>query len=599
MASQRIGIIESKRTRPTKSESRASNGEAAPIDLVSRIQRIEHELSPAERRVAEAIVADYQGATLLSIGDLATRAGVSQPSVTRFCRSVGCSSFSEFKVRLATTLAVAAVYLKTDRVFDDDAGQIARSVMIRASDAIRDCLEQLDTGAVAEAITTIARAARLDIYGQGGGRRPSSRTRNCACSVSGFPSAPTSTAISSGCPPPLCASATSPLRSPTAAFETVVGAIEIARSYGAATIAMTPAEYAARRGGGDRHSRRSPRITTRLCRRVALCAYGRHRHDRHRRRVRDGRPLARGVAARALYAGEHWRRDPVAVLGSGAADENAEAAGVGSDGKGRDSMTKSPKQAQGLGVARAVRQRLAPARYRRCNIVCSASNATGATSSPSLGTSGRSRAAARSRRCSRPISRRSPSHWRVEGERRRRRGDRSLASFRDRGGARPRRSRLRRRKAFTLLTTLEELKGFEERKGRPGPWGSSMASMDAATMVRGAKRRTGRAGDIDAALLPDRRRRARRDRAWRAAQTARRADDHPGEECAAGDSWRCRYRTLVLHDPVWYDHLPHIPFPKTGRYSRPRTSWRIGWKCMCEVMELDYWTAAECTRGAV
>src|SRR5439155_88989 len=29
----------------------------------------------------------------------------------------------------------------------------------------------------------------------------------------------------------------------------------------------------------------------------------------------------------------------------------------------------------------------------------------------------------------------------------------------------------------------------------------------------------------------------------------------------AGDSWRKRYRSLVLHDPVWYDHLPYLPFP--------------------------------------
>ena len=29
----------------------------------------------------------------------------------------------------------------------------------------------------------------------------------------------------------------------------------------------------------------------------------------------------------------------------------------------------------------------------------------------------------------------------------------------------------------------------------------------------------------------------------------------------AGDSWRNRYRSLVLHDPVWYDHLPYLPFP--------------------------------------
>jgi RpiR family carbohydrate utilization transcriptional regulator len=155
----------SDRTRTLENWRNASEDASAPIELVSRIQRIEQELSPAERRVAEAVVADYQGTTLLSIGELARRAGVSQPSVTRFCRTVGCSSFGEFKVRLATTLAVAAVYLKSDRVFDDDAGQLTRSVMLRAADAIREALEQLDTAATTAAIAVIAKAARLDIYG--------------------------------------------------------------------------------------------------------------------------------------------------------------------------------------------------------------------------------------------------------------------------------------------------------------------------------------------------------------------------------------------------------------------------------------------------
>lgn len=29
-----------------------------------------------------------------------------------------------------------------------------------------------------------------------------------------------------------------------------------------------------------------------------------------------------------------------------------------------------------------------------------------------------------------------------------------------------------------------------------------------------------------------------------------------------GDQWRSRYASLVLHDPVWYDHLPFLPFPE-------------------------------------
>jgi len=140
-----------------------------PIDIVSRMLRVEADLSPAERQVAQAVQLDYEAATRLTIAELAELAGVSQPSVTRFSRSVGCSSFSDFKIRLATTLTVAAAYLKTDRVFSDDVGQLAQSVMMRAANAVRAALDQLDTAAVGAAIAALAEARRIDIYGQGGG----------------------------------------------------------------------------------------------------------------------------------------------------------------------------------------------------------------------------------------------------------------------------------------------------------------------------------------------------------------------------------------------------------------------------------------------
>lgn len=38
----------------------------------------------------------------------------------------------------------------------------------------------------------------------------------------------------------------------------------------------------------------------------------------------------------------------------------------------------------------------------------------------------------------------------------------------------------------------------------------------------------------------------------------------------AGDSWRKRYKSLCLHDPVWYDHLPYIPFPDNWPVFAPK-----------------------------
>src|SRR5207244_11554348 len=42
-----------------------------------------------------------------------------------------------------------------------------------------------------------------------------------------------------------------------------------------------------------------------------------------------------------------------------------------------------------------------------------------------------------------------------------------------------------------------------------------------------------------------------------------------------GDSWRKRYKSLCLHDPVWYDHMPYIPFPDHWPVFSDRKSTRL------------------------
>ena len=216
-------------------------GDQTPaIDLVSRIQRIESGLSPAERRVAEAVASDYQATTRMTISELASKAGVSQPSVTRFCRSVGCSSFGEFKILLATTLTVAAVYLSSDRVFNDDIGQLAQTVMMRAANTIRDCLDQLDTNAIQRTIKAIAAGARLDIYGQGGGSAAMVEDAKLRFFRLGIPVC----AYIDGHQQRMSAATLHPKDvvfaiSNSGRSKAVVGAVEIARSFGAMTIALT------------------------------------------------------------------------------------------------------------------------------------------------------------------------------------------------------------------------------------------------------------------------------------------------------------------------------------------------------------------------
>ena len=61
-----------------------------------------------------------------------------------------------------------------------------------------------------------------------------------------------------------------------------------------------------------------------------------------------------------------------------------------------------------------------------------------------------------------------------------------------------------------------------------------------------------------------------------------------------GDSWRQRYRSLVLHDPVWYDHLPYLPFPDTWPVFCPKDKIADWLEAYALIFELDAWTGTTC-----
>jgi putative flavoprotein involved in K+ transport len=61
-----------------------------------------------------------------------------------------------------------------------------------------------------------------------------------------------------------------------------------------------------------------------------------------------------------------------------------------------------------------------------------------------------------------------------------------------------------------------------------------------------------------------------------------------------GDSWRKRYKSLCLHDPVWYDHLPYLPFPKHWPIFAPKDKLGDWLEMYTKIMELNYWASTEC-----
>jgi len=62
----------------------------------------------------------------------------------------------------------------------------------------------------------------------------------------------------------------------------------------------------------------------------------------------------------------------------------------------------------------------------------------------------------------------------------------------------------------------------------------------------------------------------------------------------AGDSWRVRYKSLCLHDPVWYDHMPYIPFPPNWPIYAPKDKLGDWLEMYAKVMELNFWGSTLC-----
>ncbi|MEO1224778.1 MAG: NAD(P)/FAD-dependent oxidoreductase [Pseudomonadota bacterium] len=155
--------------------------------------------------------------------------------------------------------------------------------------------------------------------------------------------------------------------------------------------------------------------------------------------------------------------------------------------------------------------------------------------------------------------------------------------------------RLKGGKCWTLLTTTEELKGFEEHKGPTRPNGHALGHvsgrkswLEEKTEEAAALGHTkqpycviiggGQGGIALAARLKQ----------LNVPTIIVEKNERPG------DSWRKRYRSLCLHDPVWYDHLPYIPFPENWPIFSPKDKLGDWLEMYAKVMELNYWGSTEC-----
>jgi thioredoxin reductase len=153
-----------------------------------------------------------------------------------------------------------------------------------------------------------------------------------------------------------------------------------------------------------------------------------------------------------------------------------------------------------------------------------------------------------------------------------------------------------RLKAWTLLTALEELKGFEEPLGTARPRGEAYSRDFRGPNWLDLRKEAAEYADHDPAVLVI-------------------GGGHSGLSIAArlkqlqvdtlivdrsqriGDNWRNRYHALTLHNQVQVNHLPYMPFPPNWPTYIPKDKLANWFEAYVESLELNFWTGTEFESG--
>lgn len=136
-------------------------------DILRAINASLETMSSGQRRIAAMIVDDPRWAMQANVKELASRAGVSAPTIVRFARTVGCDGLRDLKLKLAASLAVGAPYLHRSVAPDDSAADVIRNVVGSVTAVLAEWQHQLVPADIERAAEAMHRARRVDCFGTG------------------------------------------------------------------------------------------------------------------------------------------------------------------------------------------------------------------------------------------------------------------------------------------------------------------------------------------------------------------------------------------------------------------------------------------------
>ncbi len=135
--------------------------------MLEHIENLLSQLRKSERKVAQWVLSQPNTVLDDSLAVLAKKAGVSEPTVIRFCRAVGCKGFQDFKLRLAKSLATGARYVHNDVSPLDPPADVVGKVFDHAIATLSRVRDQVRSEALEQAVGYLLNTDHIEIYGVG------------------------------------------------------------------------------------------------------------------------------------------------------------------------------------------------------------------------------------------------------------------------------------------------------------------------------------------------------------------------------------------------------------------------------------------------
>jgi glucokinase len=145
-------------------------GRSGANTLMERVQSLQHELSPAEQRVATLVIEHPRKVLGEPIAEIARLADVSQPTVIRFCRSLGFLGLADFKLKFASSLTGTIPVRHSQVRVSDSTHDLSAKVIDNTVSAILKFRDSLDVQSIDNAIALLRRAKRVEFYAMGASR---------------------------------------------------------------------------------------------------------------------------------------------------------------------------------------------------------------------------------------------------------------------------------------------------------------------------------------------------------------------------------------------------------------------------------------------